>query len=285
MGAPDARAFVSIVAPFRGSSKLMLDKLPRVFVLALTLGCASSLTLGCEEKKEEKKPLVDKPPVDEPEPAPIQAEKAPNFSVDDVGPLVGFSRVMVTLADGKPAQLGVDQLKKELEVEKSFISGKDLVLNVHRKAKPEFVSLYLEELAALGANELSISTETRDGYPKQVKFAPGSAVQKTPPCTLVGAITEDFGTAIWRVEGGTARKRQRGMGGPDLTITGDTILSLAKTCTESDLFIVHAAPTVEWGLIYDLAASGMILEKAGLKRAALPSERPTPGRPVVLSRK
>lgn len=196
--------------------------------------------------------------------------------------MVGYSRVMLTTSEGKQNLLGADQLRKELLAEKLFIEGKEVRLVVDRKAKPEWVALYLSELSTFAPSGVKIATETRTEYPKEVPVLLPSQGRGLESCTLVGTITSDRATAIWQLKGGTARKRARGMGGPDLTMTGDTILSLKKTCTSSDVFAVHGAEGVEWGLIYDLGASGIALPKSDLRTLYIPLERPTPGQPVKL---
>jgi hypothetical protein len=219
---------------------------------------------------------------DDPEPVPPPPPKAPpTFSIDELGPKVRYSRAVITDDSGKPRVQGIEQLRSDLAAEKAYITGKDILLSVGRKANPTWVSMYLTELELLTPSGLRIATETRNEYPKEVPFTLEGAAGKVAPCTLAGAILADRSTAIWKVAGGTARKRGRGMGGPDLTMTGDTIISLAKGC-DSPLFVVSGAEGVEWGLIYDLAASAMILEKAPLDRALFPGERPTAGRPVKL---
>lgn len=236
---------------------------------------------GCDEPA---KPAVEPAPVEVEEPEPIAAPPPatpPTFSIDELGPKVRYSRAVITDDSGKPRVQGLEQLRTDLAAEKQYISGKEILLTVGRKAQPTWVTMYLAELAPLGPSTIRIGTETRTEYPKEVEFSLEGSASGLPPCTLAGAILEDRSTAIWKIAGGTARKRGRGMGGPDLTMTGDTIISLAKGC-DSTLFVVSGAEGVEWGLIYDLAASAMILEKAGLKRALIPKERPTAGRPVKL---
>jgi hypothetical protein len=237
---------------------------------------------ACEEPEKPAKKLVPAAEVDEPEPeAPAPPPTPPTFSIDELGPKVRYSRAVITDEGGQPRVQGIEQLRKDLEAEKAYISGKDILLSVGRKASPTWVSMYLAELESFSPSGVRIATETRDEYPKEVLFSLEGGVGTVPPCTLVGAILADRSTAIWKVAGGTAHKRGRGMGGPDLTMTGDTIVSLAKGC-DSPLFVVSGAEGVEWGLIYDLAASGMVLEKAPLERALFPKDRPTAGRPVKL---
>ena len=74
------------------------------------------------------------------------------------------------------------------------------------------------------------------------------------------------------------------MAGPDLTLTGETLRQQSKSCKESDVLFVAGAEGVEWGLVYDLAASSKTFDKAYFAEAALVPEPPVPGRPVELGK-
>jgi hypothetical protein len=238
--------------------------------------------MGCEEPAKPA-PSAPSAAAVEPAPPPPAPKRAPRLAIDEISPLVGFTRAVLFDDAGKPNPEGKAQLAAELSAVREFLEGKELVVEVDRKVKPEWVTLFLDALAVHRPSRIAVRTETRSDYPKDVAFVPEAQAGTLPSCTLVGAITEDRGTAVWRLSGGTARKRGRGMGGPDLTMAGDTIVSMAKGC-DSDLFVVSGAEGVEWGLVYDLAASAQTLEKAALRRALLPAERPTAGRPVTLAR-
>lgn len=240
----------------------------------------AGFAFGCDEQPPKK---TERPaPIAQDDPPPLPKPKtAPAFRVDELGPLVGFSRSMLVTPDGQENATGRAQLTSDLSAEKEYITDKVVLVQVDRKAHPEWVSLYLKEVFALSPSRIIIETESRPEYPKSIEFVSRSAQTQADPCTIVGTVTEQRATAIWRVSGGTARKRPRGMSGPDLTRTADTIQSMFKGC-KSDLFIVHAAPGVEWGMIYDLAAAGLAVPGSTLKRAALPETRPTPGQAVTL---
>jgi hypothetical protein len=248
--------------------------------------CAISVAACDGERKADTKRPADpaSAPEEDVEAATVQKPRsAPSFSIDESGPQVGFSRSMLTGPTGAIHGPGLEQLKTDLAAEKEFIEGRDVELSVHRLAKPEWVSTYVEELGALNASSVVISTETRSEYPKSVPFAAASKLGKLDSCTVVGSVTADRGTAVWRVSGGTARKRTKGMSGPDFSITAETLASFFKGCG-SDVFVVHAAEGVEWGLIYDFAASARALEASPIKRASVPNKRPVPGRAVMLDR-
>lgn len=270
--------------PFRSTPA---PRLASYLCAALALSAAA----GCDgEKKSEKAAATEAAATEAAEPTPAAEPVAatpkgpPEFSVDDVSPRVGFARTVVRTPDGKPNPEGLAQLQQKLSEAKEYVAGRDVLVRVHRQAKPNWVTTYLNELGKLGPSSVSVETETRPDYPGKVKVLPETQLDAPAKCSLIGAILDDRGTAIWRLSGGTARKRGRGMGGPDLTMTGDTILSMAKGCSDSDLFFATAAEGVEWGLVYDLVASALALEKAGLKTAVFPSEPAVAGHSVTLAK-
>jgi hypothetical protein len=97
-------------------------------------------------------------------------------------------------------------------------------------------------------------------------------------------VTSDFGTAVWKLSGGAAGKRGRGMAGPDLSMTGDTIQRLGKACKDSRTFFVSVADGIEWGLAFDLAASSRVVPEVHFDETVLLGEIPTPGHKIQLKR-
>jgi hypothetical protein len=235
----------------------------------------AALTLACEDEPK-KNPF--EPPKDAPIPAPPvsaipKKETAPELEIDTVSPKVGFDRALLQHPEGKA------ELTRLLGGAKKWLEGKDVVLLVDRKAKVPWVALYLDELAKVGPSKITIRTETRKDYNQDQHFVPESQA-KAPPCSVVGMITSDYATAVWKLSGGTAGKRSKGMAGPDLSMTGDTIERFAKGCKESSTFFVAVADGVEWGLAFDLAASSRVLEHAKFDTSVLLNEIPTPGQKV-----
>ncbi len=152
---------------------------------------------------------------------------------------------------------------------------------VDRKVKVPWVATYLDELAKVSPSKITIKTETRKEYSQDQHFVPEAKVQ-APPCSVVGMVTSDYGTAVWKISGGTAGKRTKGMAGPDLSMTGDTIERFAKGCKESSTFFVSVAEGIEWGLAFDLAASSRVVEHAKFDTSVLLNEIPTAGQKVEL---
>lgn len=248
--------------------------------LALSLLGLTFLALtGCEDAP--KKNPFD-PPKDAAIPAPPASalpkkESAPDLEIDTVSTKVGFERALLHNPEGRA------KLTQLLGDAKKWIENQDVRVTVDRKAKVPWVATYLEELGKLGPSKITIRTDTRKEYNQDQRFTPESKA-KAPPCSLVGMVTSDFNTAVWRLSGGVASKRGRGMAGPDLSMTGETIERMGKTCSESSTFFVSVAEGVEWGLAFDLAASSRVLEKVKFEDTVLLSQIPTPGHKVELKR-
>ena len=243
----------------------------------LTLLLLAFAATACED--EPKKNPFD-PPKDAPIPAPPASsipkkDVAPDLEIDTVGPKVGFERALLQHPEGKA------QLTALLTGAKRWIEGKDVLLVVDRKTKVPWVATYLDELGKVGPSKITIRTDTRKEYSQDQHFIPEAKVQ-APPCSVVGMVTSDFGTAVWKLSGGTAGKRTKGMAGPDLSMTGDTIERFGKGCKESSTFFVSVADGIEWGLAFDLAASSRMLEHVKFDSSVLLNEIPTPGQKVEL---
>jgi hypothetical protein len=230
---------------------------------------------GCEDAPPPPNPFAapsnapkQPPPITEP----VKPKGPPEFGIDTVSPKVGFSRIVLKRDEDKL------QLTKELTDVKEYIEGKDVPVEIDRKAPMNWVVLYLDNLAKLGAAAAVIKTDTRAEYSKELRFTPESKAASEPSCSVVAMVLDDRGTAVWKLSGGTAMKRSKGFAGPDLTMTADTLTHFAKSCKTGKTIFVSAADVIEWGLAYDLGASA---KKLGFfDNVVLLHETPLPGRPV-----
>jgi len=232
--------------------------------------------LGCEDKP---KPAPAPTAAATPEPTPTPPPKPtlpPTLVVDTSGALVAGTRVSL---DGSGAP---ERLKTELSAHREFIEGKETRFSAERPVKPAYVATMVDAIGALGAARVLVRTSTRSDFPGEIAFLPLEKARSAPPCSVVAMITDDRGSAVWSLKGGVAGKRGKGMAGPDLTLTGETLTTHAKKCSESQILFVGGAPGVEWGLVYDLAASTKTLPKAYFSELVVLSESPVPGHPVTL---
>jgi hypothetical protein len=237
-----------------------------------------AFALGCDDSKRPKNPF-DPPPDAPKKPPPVEPAKPagpPEFAIDTIGPKVGFSRVVLK----KPED--TQELSAKLAEEKQYIDGKDVRLLVDRKTPIDWVVTYISELSKLDAKHVVVITESREEFPKEVRFTPQAAIGSPPSCSVVAMVMEDRSTAVWKLAGGVAMRRSKGFAGPDLTMTAETLERLGKACKESDKIFVSAAEPIEWGLAYDLAASAKALDKVAFREVILLKERPVPGHKVEL---
>lgn len=239
---------------------------------------ASLALSGCEDAPPSKNPFD--PAADAPKKPPAatetpEPEGPPDFNIDTVAARVSFEQALLDKDYGR------EDLVRALSAQKKYIDGREVKLRVDRKAKIGWVITYIDELAKLGATKVLAHTPTRKEFLDHLPLVPRTNVSGPPGCSVVAMVLEDRSTAVWRLKGGTASRRGKGMAGPDLTLTGDTITRLAKNCEDSDTFFFSAAEDVEWGLAYDLAASTRTL-KAGFRTLVLLGEPPVPGHRVEL---
>jgi hypothetical protein len=244
--------------------------------LAFSLGLA---LMGCEDapKKNPFDPPPDKPIEPPKSAAPAEPQGPPDLAIDSISPKVGFERENFNFPDGRK------KLAAALSANRSHFEGKETVLRIDRKAKQEWVSAYLAELGGIGVPSVKVKTETREEFPHELVFTPEARLASSPPCSTVAMIMADRGTAVWKRSGGVAGRRGKGMAGPDLSMTGETIERVAKSCKQGAVLFVAGAPEIEWGLVYDLAASTKQLE-VKYEAIALLAETPVPGHKVELTK-
>jgi hypothetical protein len=251
---------------------------PSLFATALLVVAVSGAS-ACEDKPlpaasaPSASATVDSTPTPPPKPT-----LPPTLVVDANGALVAGTRVSL---DGSGAP---ERLKNELAQQREFIEGKEVRCSAERQVKPAYVATMIDALGALGAVKALVRTSTRSEFPGEVGFISLERARSSPPCSVVAMITEDRGSAVWSLKGGVAGKRGKGMAGPDLTLTGETVTTHAKQCADSHTLFVSGATGVEWGLVYDLAASTKTLPKAYFTDVAVLAVPPVPGRPVDLGR-
>jgi hypothetical protein len=214
-------------------------------------------------------------------PAPSAAASAepsarPEVAVDGLGAKLGFSRILLERTEGQ------DRLHQELGQQRAAFAGKEVTVSADRAAKIAFVARVIDELGALSVGPIRIKTETRKEFAGELEFSPLAQNKAAKDCSVVAMILADRATAVWKLSGGVATKRARGFAGPDLTMTGDTLERFGKACKDSAVLFVSAAPDIEWGLVFDLAASAKGLSAAHFERFVVLAEPPIAGRRVKL---
>jgi hypothetical protein len=238
-------------------------------------------TFACDERPERPKPAdavaeLPRPPA--PATTPATTQGPPDLAIDNISPKVGFARASFLYPDGQK------KLALELGGHREFLEGKEVVLRVDRKAKQEWVAAYLIELGRIGVPKVTVKTETRSEYPSEVVFTPEPKLVDPPACSPVAGILEDRSTAVWKLSGGAAGRRPKGMAGPDLSMTGESLERVGKACKLASPLFVYGAKDIEWGLVFDLAASSKTLSGVHFDSAVLLSILPVPGHKVALAK-
>jgi hypothetical protein len=265
----------------RSASRLAFGRTLSALVACSALGAVLAFSLAaCDDGKKLPNPFD--PPKDAPVKPPPMTEVPkpkgpPELSVDNLSPKIGFSRVLLQ----KPTDR--EKLKNELLQVKDEFSGKEAAVVVDRKADTKLVIAMLEELGNIGANPIIIKTSSRKDFPQQLTIEPQFRAGKVASCSVVTMLMADFHTATWKLSGGTAGRRGKGLGGPDLSMTAETIERYGKACKESNTLFFSGSEGIEWGIVYDLAASTkVLLDKVKFDRIVLLSEPPIAGRAVKL---
>lgn len=230
---------------------------------------------GCDDPKPPAPAATQTPAVEEPKPA--TPKGPPTLFVDDSGASIGGNRIDLNQPEGLP------KLKATIAENKSLLADIVPTIGVDRRAKLPHVGALLDALGNAGVKRVLVRTSTRTDFPAELHFVPLPVLKKPAPCSVIGMITEDRGSAVWKVAGGAAGKRGKGMAGPDLTLTGETIERVAKNC-DSKTFFVSAATGVEWGLAYDLAASTKSLPKTAFTDYVLIPEKAVPGHALDIAK-
>lgn len=244
-------------------------------LLLPSLLLALALPTGCDNSR--KKPATVSP---KPSATPVattpKPKGPPQFVVDNVGAKVGYTLILLDKPEGP------GRLEKELSDNNSYIDGKNVLLKAARKSKMKSVVTMITALAKHGAKTITVKTQTREEYPGKVEFTPQRSIHDPAPCSVVAMVNKDHSSAVWHLSGTTAIRHSPGLAGPDLSMTGDTIQSLARRCKKSSTIFISAAKDIEWGLAYDLAASTTKLKKVKFDHVVLLQQTPTAGRKVEL---
>lgn len=235
--------------------------------------------LACDDPPKKTNPFDDPTRAKQPPKIkePPKPKGPPDFQISAEGPKIGWTNILLEKKDG------LKKLAAEVEANKEHIDGKVLPMSIDRKAKVPWVTAMTKALAKGGASGFEITTTTRKQYPKKVKFEPVSSVSNPPGCSVVAKVLAERKNAVWSLKGGRAVRSPRGLAGPDMALTAESLTRRAKGCKASDLVFVSGDEEVEWGLVYDLAAATQTLgDDVSLSKVVLLEESPVAGRAVSL---
>lgn len=185
-------------------------------------------------------------------------------------PIVEIKKPGGVLIRGEWTSLAEAGAKEKLDkiVSALPLTGKEVKLLVtkEKSAVPvEDVALILEALGKGGAATIRVmDVKARSDVAKEIVLLPVQAIKDAPPpCSVIAGVDKLNGSAVWPLKGGTAKRREAGLGGPDLTILGETLAKDLKGC-ESTYAFFTAEGNVEWELAHNTA--GTILNSDSEKK-------------------
>jgi len=203
----------------------------------------------------------------------------PALIVDSAGPYVGQIRI---------------DMKQENWPEKLAAAVKDLPINgeqvtviAETRAKTPHVAALVAELGKAGAPKVLIKTNGRDDVPKELVVTPPDRISAPTPCSLTVMVMKDLSTAVWPFKGGLGRRQRKGLAGPDLSNTADTIKKDLVLCDSNTAFF-SADDTLTWEMAYNLAGTLKVVDdksdKKRIETLVLLAEAPVAGRAVTLKK-
>ncbi|HRI63485.1 MAG TPA: biopolymer transporter ExbD [Polyangium sp.] len=245
----------------------------------------SATVVGCGESKSSGGPTAaastapSAAAAKEPAPPP-KPKGVPALIVDSLGPYLGITRIDVKAENWR---------EKMAAVIKDFpIKPEEPVTVVaEKRAATPYVAALVDELGKAGATKIILKTDGRDDVPKQLDVVPANKVTSPPPCSVTVSVLKDLSTAVWPIKGATAKKQRKGLAGPDLSNTAETIKRDLAGCDSSYAFF-SSDDAIGWEMAYNLAGTLKVVdEKSDKKRIetlVLLPEAPVAGRAVVLGK-
>jgi biopolymer transport protein ExbD len=252
---------------------------------AVVLAVVSTL-LGCDEpKKSSDKPGAAASAAPSASAAketalPPKPKTVPALIVDSLGPYLGITRIDVKAENWR---------EKMAAVIKDFPIKADEPVTVvaEKRAATPYVAALVDELGKAGATKVILKTDGRDDVPKQLEVVPPSKVTNPPGCSVTVSVLKDLSTAVWPIKGATAKKQRKGLAGPDLSNTADTIKKDLAGCESSYAFF-SSDDSIGWEMAYNLAGTLKVVDEKSNKKKietlVLLAESPVAGRAVAVGK-
>jgi len=251
---------------------------------ALVLALATT-AIGCDEGKSSDKPTATASAAPSAaaakEPAPPPKPKGvPALIVDSLGPYLGITRIDVKVENWR---------EKMATVIKDFPIKADEPVTVvaEKRAATPYVAALVDELGKAGATKVLLKTDGRDDVPKELMVVPPSKISAPPGCSVTVSVLKDLSTAVWPFKGGLGKRQRKGLAGPDLSNTADTIKKELAGC-ESSVAFFSSDDTIGWEMAYNLAGTLKVVDdksdKKKIDTLVLLAESPVAGRAVVLGK-
>lgn len=216
-----------------------------------------------------------------PSAAPTATEAAkpkamPDLLVDPEGPYLGGKRVDANAADAKEKMAAI---LKDLP-----INAQPVTLLAEKKAKTRHVGMVVDALGEAGAPKVVLKTDGRNDLPKEIVVVPSTKIPSAPGCSIATTVLDDLSTAIWPARGGLGKKQRKGLAGPDLSRTGETLEKDLAGC-ESNVAFFSSDPSIQWELAFNLAGTLVNADtKKKIDSLVVLAEAPVAGRALPMAK-
>jgi hypothetical protein len=246
---------------------------PKAAVLALALGL-SCLLGGEKEGGRADAPeaaAAAVPSASAPAPAPTaEAPRAPDIIVDPANIAVGRDRIAT-------GEVNLDDRLAALVKAQPAVAGQSIDFVAMRASKPSQVASVVNALRKAGASGAAVKTESRAGATVRLAL---SFSTKLADCAAVAWITKDGAIDVWPAGGATAKRINKGLAGPDMTLGSEAVVQQASGCAAPEL-VVGGDDRFPWGLVFDLATTATTAHGSRLSVAVLTTDA-VPGRKLKL---
>jgi hypothetical protein len=241
------------------------ETLPRALALIVAILCGACDEPSAKSSVPEATATAAVTPQAAPEPP-----RAPDILVDAANVSIDRDRVAV-------GELGLADKVAVFVTGRPAIAGNTVSFVAMRNAKPSSVVAIVTALRKAKAAGAVVKSDARDGTTQKV---PLSFTTSVADCATVAWITKDAAIEVWPAGGGTAKKVIKGLAGPDMTLGLEAMRKQWSSCAASEL-VVGADDAMTWGLVFDLATTGLQAPGTRTSTAVLVAN-PAPGRKLVL---
>jgi len=202
-------------------------------------------------------------------PAPPEV-RAPDIVVDPGHVSVGADRVLA-------GEQGLADKVSVFLAGRPMIEGRTVDVVAMRNARASQVAAVVVALRGAKASGVVVKTEARDSSTQGLPLSFDTTLQ---PCTTIAWIAKNAAIDVWPVGGGKAKRINKGLAGPDMTLGTEAVRTAGARCDASEL-VVGAEDPMTWGLVFDLATMALHAPGARVNRGVLVTTA-VPGRKLVI---
>jgi biopolymer transport protein ExbD len=242
--------------------------------LGASLGCSTPKDLIDKVESAQATARKEQPPPSEP--TAVKPITMPDLLVDTMGALLGPKRV---------GKLNTPEGKADLDAAVKLLPVNDspVTLRVDKKAKVYDVATVVEAFGKAGAPKVIVKSEGRADLPKELRLTPLCRLPQPPSCSIVATVTADGDTGVWPLKGGGGHKARKGLAGPDLSTTAESIKKDLEACESKAAFFSANDESFDFQMAFNVGGTIVKSDERGqIENLVLLGEEPVAGRKVEL---